>query len=165
MFNLALKMNIELKLNYTENINKVVILLKRSIIELCGPDYGNDKKILSEWLENKTEKNVIKWTESEHTYAVTALVEKNIVGFGLSSVEGEMLLLYILPEYNRKGIGQSIYHYIESLLLQNNVTTVVTYSTITAKPFYTAMGFSQFGLAIKVGNVDGEFPLEKNIIV
>ncbi len=156
-------MNFELKLSCSENINEVVALLKRSIIELCGPDYGNDKTILSERVKNKTEENVIKWIENKKTYSVTAVAGNSIVGFGLSNVDGEILLLYVLPEYNRKGIGRTIYQYIEKLLLQNNVTKIVAYSTITAKPFYTAMGFSQFGVSVKVGKFEGEFPLEKNI--
>ena len=158
-------MNHELKLSTIENINEVVTLLKRSILEICGPDYGNDSTILNDWIENKTEENLIKWIESKETYSITALVENTIVGFGLSNITGEILLLYILPEYNRKGIGKSIYLYIEALLLKNSVTKVIAYSTITAKPFYLKMGFSQFGSPIKVGDFDGEYPLEKSIAI
>ncbi|VAW41064.1 hypothetical protein MNBD_GAMMA01-1742 [hydrothermal vent metagenome] len=159
------KMNPILKLNTIENTNEIVRLLKKSIIELCGPDYGNDSTILNAWIENKTEENLIKWIESKETYSITALVENTIVGFGLSNITGEILLLYILPEYKRKGIGESIYLYIEELLLKNNVTKVIAYSTITAKPFYLKMGFSQFGSPIKVGKFDGEYPLEKSIVI
>ena len=146
-------MKLEINLSNVDNINEIIILLKRSIVELCGPDYGNDKKIIDEWIESKD------------TYSVTALVDNNIVGFGLSNISGEILLLYVLPEFNRKGIGKSMYLCIENQLLKNNVTKVIAYSTITAKPFYLEMGFNQFGSPIKVGKYDGEFPLEKSIVI
>lgn len=73
--------------------------------------------------------------------------------------------MYILPGYIKKGIGEFIYENIENRLLNNGITKVIAYSTISARPFYLKMGFSSFGSPVKVGGFDGEYPLEKNIVI
>ena len=145
--------------------NEITSVLRRSILELCGPDYNNDQTILEEWVENKTEENIKSWIESENTIAVTGYLNSSVVGFGLASLKGEVLLMYVLPEQKGKGYGASIYRSIETQLKTQNVNRVIAYSTITAKAFYHKMGFTQFDDAIKVGSIDGEFPLEKFIAI
>ncbi len=123
---------------------EIAILLQKSITELCGPDYDNNKTIVSDWLENKTEANIVKWIKNNDTYAISAFLENKIVGFGLFTINGKILLLYVLPKFKGKYIGKSLYLYIEKLLLHKGVKRVIAYSTITAKPFYLKIGFKQF---------------------
>lgn len=156
-------MNIETRNSTIEEAKSIATLLKRSILEICGPDYGNDRSILGNWIENKTERNVKAWIDNENTIAVTAYLDLEIVGFGLSNSEGEILLLYVLPENKGNGVGSSIYLDLENQLVSRNIKKITAYSTITAKPFYQNKGFTQIGTPIKVGGIDGEFLLEKDI--
>lgn len=158
------KMNYLIRSSDVDESDKIVELLRRSIFEICGPDYGDDESILNNWVENKTIKNIKSWIENEQSLSLSYLEEEKVVGFCLSNIKGEILLLYVLPEATGKGVGTKLYQSMEDSLASLGIERLVAYSTITAKSFYLKMGFKQFNKAIKVGSYDGEFPLEKHIV-
>src|SRR3954469_5746999 len=41
-------------------------VLRRSIVELCAADHGNDPALLDPWLANKTPENVLAWMAETH---------------------------------------------------------------------------------------------------
>ena len=49
-------------------------LLRRSIIELCLPDHGNDAERLEHWLSNKTPKHFLKWIEDYRAHCPSVLL-------------------------------------------------------------------------------------------
>ncbi len=156
-------MNYEVRQSVSSDSTMVVEVLQRSILDVCGRDYGYDKSILNNWIENKTVDNVTSWIHHAELLSFSCLSEKTVIGFSLANIKGEILLLYVLPAFVGKGVGKLLYSSMEDSLKECGVTRVVSHSTITAKPFYLKMGFTQFDKARKVGRVDGEFPLEKNI--
>ena len=48
-----------------------VHVLRRSIIELCVADHGNDAALLEKWLENKTVRDFCSWLEASGSCVVT----------------------------------------------------------------------------------------------
>ncbi len=138
-------------------------VLIRSIKEICAPDYNNDEKILSEWLENKTPKNIREWIESPSNYSVVASTDEgNIVGFALIT-NNEVMLNYILPEYLYKGIGKLMLISLETYALEQGHTTISAKSSITAKEFYVRNGFISSGEPEYVGDILGDFPMIKTL--
>ncbi len=55
-------------------------VLRRSILECCVADHGNDPLQIEQWLANKSEKNVRLWIEHLQNFAVVGEVAAQVVG-------------------------------------------------------------------------------------
>ncbi len=53
--------------------------------------------------------------------------------------------VYVHPEYVRQGIGTELLKAIENEACSQNVNTLAVCASITAKPFYEASGYQEFG--------------------
>jgi hypothetical protein len=139
----------------------VCSVLRRSITEVCAPDY-NDQSIIDEWLSNKTEANIMKWIQSPNTYSVVCVGSNNdIVGFGLTTLKGEILLIYLVPEALYQGNGRLMLKQMENRIINEGINEIRTTSSVTAKAFYERNGFIEDGPPKLVGNIEGDFPLIK----
>lgn len=142
--------------------NEICSVLRRSITEVCGPDYGNDRAVLEDWLSNKTPANVTNWVSGGESFSVVAKSDAVIVGFALLK-EGEILLNYVIPEYFGKGAGAQMLAALEEWARSQGVPELRCMSTITAKHFYERNGFVLSGNPKYVGGILGEFPLSKRV--
>jgi GNAT superfamily N-acetyltransferase len=146
------------------HVDDICHVLITSINELCAPDYDQDPTVIKEWLSNKTPENVSAWISASNNHSHIAVADENIVaGFSLINTNGEILLIYVLPEYLNKGMGKALLDKMEFTAQNLGLTTITTKSTITAKPFYERNGFLEDGEPIYVKEILGEFPLKKNI--
>lgn len=141
---------------------EICTVLRRSITEVCGPDYGNDHAVLEDWLSNKTPENVASWISEERSCSLVAKRGAEIVGFALLK-EGEILLNYVAPEYIGKGAGAQMLSALEYWARSQGISELYCNSSITAKPFYERNGFKSSGEPGYVGGVLGEFPLCKHV--
>ena len=141
---------------------KACEVLRRSISEICSLDY-NDQSVIDEWLGNKTESNIKEWIQSVNSYSVVCTNDDHIVGFGTITLEGEVLLLYLVPEALRKGNGKLMLEAMEERIISECIEEIYTVSSITAKPFYERNGYTKNGAPMLVGNIEGEFPLIKRV--
>ena len=137
-------------------------VLRRSITEICSLDY-NDQLFIDEWLDNKTESNVKKWIQSVNSYSVVCTNDDLIVGFGAITLEGEVSLIYLVPEALHKGNGKLMLEAMEERILSEGIEEIYTVSSITAKPFYERNGYTENGEPLLVGNIKGDFPLIKKV--
>ena len=96
----------------TTDATEACRVLRRSISEVCGSDYGNDPKILAEWLFNKTPHNVSSWIQDQANFCVVAKRQDEIVGFAVLRGD-EILLNYVVPEYLSKGAGHMMLEALE----------------------------------------------------
>lgn len=143
---------------------QVCDVLRRSILEVCAPDYNNNQPVIDEWLSNKTEDNISTWIQSGSAFSVVCTDEGDIVaGFGLITREGEILLIYLAPEALHKGNGKLILQKMENFASLEGLTEIRTTSSITAKAFYERNGFIQDGPPQLVGYIEGDFPLVKKL--
>ena len=139
-------------------------VLRRSISEVCGPDYGHDPDIMAEWLANKTPESVTAWIEDPINVSVVAKHGDEVIGFAVLR-ENTILLNYVAPEYLRRGAGRLMLAALERHAIADGLTELRCVSTITARSFYEAGGFEAAGEATCLGNVIGEFPLRKCIAI
>jgi len=147
-----------------KDANEICLLLRRSIIEVCAFDYGNNEKVLEEWLANKTTENVRYWINNKNRSSYICINKNDeILGFCMHDIRGEILLNYVLPEYLYKGVGKLLLSAMEEELYKNKIFDIVVISSITAKPFYARNGFVNNGKAIMVGAIEGDFPLIKRL--
>jgi GNAT superfamily N-acetyltransferase len=69
-----------------------------------------------------------------------AAVEDNIVG--TASLDGEVVrTVFILPEYQGRGIGRALMARVELAAITSNVALLTVPSSVTAEPFYAKLGF------------------------
>ncbi len=140
-------------------------VLNRTIIEVCAPDYNNDEEVIEEWISNKTIQNVTSWIESTKLFSMVCVTgNDNVVGFGLITFDGEILLNYVLPEFLYQGIGKKMLALMEKKMISIGVHEITVTSSITAKPFYERNGYEKSGEPIMVGSVQGDFPLIKRAL-
>lgn len=123
-----------------------VLVLRRSIIELCRRDHENDPALLSIWLANKTAEKFRDWVEAEDSLCLVA-VDGNgtILGVGLMSKAGVIRLNYASPEARFKGVSTALIGTLEAEALRLGVPHLTLNSTVTAHRFYLARGFKDAG--------------------
>src|SRR5260370_41084894 len=73
-------------------------VLRRSIVELCALDHGNDGIILERWLANKTPQNVAAWIANPDGRMFVADAADTILRVGTVTTTGEIQLNYVAPE-------------------------------------------------------------------
>jgi putative acetyltransferase len=73
---------------------------------------------------------------------LVAEIDGEIVGIGeLIIATNELRACYVSPSAIRKGVGSAIIGEIERIALKNGVTFLQMDSSVTAEPFYKALGY------------------------
>ncbi len=73
---------------------------------------------------------------------LVAEIDGEIVGMGeLIITNNELRACYVSPSATRKGVGTAIMREIERIALANGVEYLQMDSSLTAEPFYKAMGY------------------------
>jgi GNAT superfamily N-acetyltransferase len=118
-------------------------LLRRSIIELCLPDHGNDAERLEHWLSNKTPKHFLKWIEDPLNAIFVAFAGGRMASAGgVREAEG-IVLNYVHPEARFMGVSNAMMIHLEGTLKARGDGTAYLISTVTARPFYAARGYGE----------------------
>lgn len=137
-------------------------VLRRSIAEVCYSDHKGDEVILQQWLANKTPDNVTNWLSSPSTAAWVAELNHRVVGVGMLSQSGEVLLCYVSPEVIGMGMG---YQLLQRMLQSANdwgLDRVYLESTATARPFYLRNGFEPAGEPVMAGGM-WVYPMQRKV--
>jgi ribosomal protein S18 acetylase RimI-like enzyme len=145
-----------------EDAEAVAALLVRSIREVCGPDYNNDDAVLAAWCANKTPENMQRGIENPNNYWIVALDGDTTAGTALMTIEGEILLCYLLPEYLGRGFGKAMLNDMMDHARASGLRKVVLESTRTAKGFYLGNGFVETGAVMGMGMIPC-FAMERDL--
>jgi len=119
----------------------VTDLVRRSIWQLCAADHQNEPARLEPWLQNKTVANVAAWIAVQRNYCVVATADSTIVGVGIITVEGEVLLCYVDPDARFRGVSTAILSSLEERARRLGLSEVYLDSTVTARRFYEDRGY------------------------
>ena len=146
-----------------EDAAQICCVLRRSITELCVADHRDDPEILQPWLANKTEDNLRDWILREGQIYYVALIDDTIAGVGAVSAVDGVLLNYVSPDYQYRGVSKAIMAALELWLVQQGQSCSRLHSTATARSFYEQIGYIANGEpeTRKTGLVS--FPLVKKI--
>ncbi|MFI3326752.1 MAG: GNAT family N-acetyltransferase [Clostridia bacterium] len=122
----------------SNHIDEVAQLFYNTVHSVNSKDYSEDE--LNAWASGTINKTV--WNNSflEHN-SIIATENELIVGFGDMSISGYLDRLYVHKDYQRQGIATDILNKLEKTLEKIGVTKFTTYASITAKPFFEAMGY------------------------
>ena len=148
----------------TDDAEAACDAVRRSIGEICGPDYGNEESVMSDWLANKTRDNFRKWIEASDAYSVVAVSAiGDVVGFGRISQAGWVQMCFIVPEVLYQGYGKAMLSAMEQQAVQWGLDIIKLNSSITAKAFYERNGYQLNGEPKMFGSTLGDFPLAKEL--
>ena len=116
-------------------------LIRRSIKELCREDHASDPYALEGWLSNKTEKNVRVWFTQLGLYSWVADEGGKIHGAATLAGNGELMLLYVLPEARFSGVSKALLENVEEQARKLRLEHCSLTSTLTARRFYLDRGY------------------------
>ena len=122
----------------SEDCKEIIELFYNTVRFVNAKDYN--KAQLDVWAPKEIDISAWDKSLSEH-YSV--VIEKNgaIVGFGDLDATGYFDRLYVHKDYQRIGIAAAIANELEKYAQQNNIRTVITDASITAKPFFEKRGY------------------------
>lgn len=116
-------------------------VLRRSIIELCEADHGNDEVLLARWLANKTPAIVAGWIAGSHVFV--AEEDRRLVGVVALTDSGHITLNYVAPEARFRGVSKALMGEVEAKAAQLGCRACTLESTKTARRFYEAAGYRE----------------------
>lgn len=110
-------------------------LFYHTVHAVNAKDYSPEQ--LDAWASGKTDLAVWNKSLSEH-YAVVALENNVIVGFGDIDESGYLDRLYVHKDCQRRGIATALCDDLERAV---EADKIITHASITAKPFFERRGF------------------------
>lgn len=144
-----------------EDAAEIRTVLRRSITELCAADHQNDPQILSQWLANKTEDNLRGWIARTGQIYFVAEIDGRIAGVAAVSATDGILLNYVSPDYQYRGVSKALMAVSEGWLKQQGQVVGRLTSTATAKQFYAKLGYLPEGDAKTGRSGMPSFPMKK----
>jgi GNAT superfamily N-acetyltransferase len=117
--------------------------LRRSITELCVADHKTDPKEIENWLNNKTEDAWRTWIARDDSIVLVAERAGDVIGVGMATLDGDILLNYVHPSARFQGISKGILAKIEEVFKSRGLQHCRLESTVTARFFYEGCGYRQ----------------------
>ena len=118
-------------------------VMRRSIIELCGADHGDDLAILGRWLANKTPDIIAGWIAKPRNSVLLAVEGRAVLAVGSVTDDGEIMLNYVSPGARFRGVSRALLTALEAQAVERGNTRCVLSSTETARLFYLSAGYTQ----------------------
>ena len=116
-------------------------LVRRSITQLCVEDHQNDAMTLEGWLVNKSAKNMRAWIETPGCFAFVAEREGELVGVGVYTGAGDLLLLYVAPEARFSGISSALLAHMEDSARALRLPSLHVSASRAARRFFLERGY------------------------
>ena len=113
----------------------LVKLFYHTVHTINANDYSQEQ--LNVWTTDNIDLEVWNKSLSEH-YTVVAVENNIIIGFGDIDKSGYLDRLFVHRDYQRRGIATAICNELERAV---KVDKIITYASITAKPFFEQRGF------------------------
>ena len=138
-------MMIQIRQGTEADAGEAISTLRRSITELCVPDHLNDPAEIEGWLGNKTVEGWNKWILRNDAIVLVAERDRKIIGVGMATLNGDILLNYVHPAARFAGVSRAILAALEEALRSRGAQLCRLESTITARSFYESCGFRPLG--------------------
>lgn len=137
-------------------------------------EYPLGKKTFKKLLRGMIENAALESGDVQNDHIVVMHAGSKIIGFAVFNLRAKEVVALpypygtisdfcIVPKYRRKGFGNRLYAYVESILIENGVQVVFLYpDPVTGTPFWEAMGYVDTGLNKGVGRY---FVYKRHLIV
>jgi GNAT superfamily N-acetyltransferase len=140
-----------------------VVVLRRSITELCVADHKNDEASLQAWLRNKTTEHFERWLADPDSHIIVAEQGGEIRGVGAVHKSGEIRLCYVLPGHQAAGIGRAMLSALEARARVWQLKRLQLQSTSGARAFYERGGYSATGPATCGVGITACYPYQREL--
>lgn len=113
-------------------------LIRSSVREIASRDYTPSQ--IREWAPDRID--VIRFGQkcaSRPTWV--AEVEGRIAGFSDLEPDGHIDMLYVHPEFQRRGVARALLEHIENAARVGALRRLYAEASITARPVFEAVGF------------------------
>ena len=118
-----------------EDLPEILKLFYDTVHSVCKADYTPAQ--IDAWAPAAPDTE--RWRASlEKHYALVALADSTIAGFGDIDETGYLDRLYVHKDYIRRGAGGALLKELENAF---PVTEITAHASITAKPFFEAKGY------------------------
>jgi putative acetyltransferase len=153
---------LEIRLFQKEDSIQIAQLFHQTVREVNSKDYSTVQ--VEAWAPEQL--NFRNWEQicsSRFTYV--AVDRGMILGFAELEPDGHIDCCYCHKNHQRQGIGKSLYRSIEAKAIALNLQLLFVEASITAKPFFQALGFELIKQqeVICRGQVFINFVMEKSI--
>lgn len=120
------------------DLDELVVLFRRSVRELASRDYTDQQ--IAAWAPETTE--LPDWTRRLASgLVVVCEIGAQIAGFARLEENGHLDLLYVHPEFERRGVASRLCEHLEQWAIRNAPGHMFTEASITARPFLERRGF------------------------
>jgi putative acetyltransferase len=122
----------------SDDLDEIVALFRRSVRELASSDYTDQQ--IAAWAPETSEPP--SWSQRLATELVVVCeIGGRIAGFARLERNGYLDLLYVHPEFARRGVASRLCDYLEEWAVRNRVGRMFTEASVTARPFFECRGF------------------------
>jgi GNAT superfamily N-acetyltransferase len=139
-------------------------VLRRSILELCVADHGNDPTILMRWLSDKTPENIAAWIARPDNSLLVAVERDTILAVGSVTNAGDINLNYVSPDARFRGVSRALLGALEARAIERGNVRCRLTSTETARRFYHANGYAEDGFPAGKFGMRASYPMSKPLI-
>ncbi|MFV0418843.1 MAG: GNAT family N-acetyltransferase [Dysgonomonas sp.] len=115
-------------------------LYKEVILSVNRKDYSASE--VEDWASCGD--NDSPWVQllTEHHLIMVKNESEKIVGFSSINRDGYLHMMFVHKDFQRLGIAKLLYNSIENYAINNNIRTITSEVSITARPFFERQGFA-----------------------
>lgn len=122
----------------SKDCKEIIELFYNTVHTINIRDY--DEAQVKVWASKNLDSTLWNLTLLEH-YSIVCEKEGIIIGFGDIDKLGYLDRLYVHKDYQGFGVATKIVNELEEYARKNNVSTVITDASITARPFFEKRGY------------------------
>ncbi|WP_179298583.1 GNAT family N-acetyltransferase [Evansella halocellulosilytica] len=121
-----------------KDTEQIVNLFRETILTVNYGDYT--EKQVEVWAN--TNSSIEAWEKRlENSITYVGVIDKQVVGFGNYTKNGEIDLFFTHKDYQRQGVGAQLLDCLENSAKSKGDTEILTEASITAKPFFESKGY------------------------
>lgn len=117
-------------------------LRQASIRQLCGADHHDDPAAIADWVGGPDK--FVRLLQRSETTLIVAEIDGALAGLAGFSGDG-VTLNYVHPQFRFRGVSKALMQEVEARLAAAGVMVGRLDSTVTALPFYRAIGWVETG--------------------
>ncbi|MGE1175893.1 MULTISPECIES: GNAT family N-acetyltransferase [Pseudomonas] len=118
-------------------------IVERSIRVGCALDHRNDPHLVDSWIRRQSPDRISAWLADPQHYLNIALLQDKPVGVGMATLDGDVMLCHVQPEWFRRGAGRALMADLEGWLRTRGRDCSMLRSTRTGEAFYRHLGYRE----------------------
>jgi putative acetyltransferase len=117
---------------------RLLSLFSRAVHVLPAQHYSQREK--NAWASKELDTQ--RWEKKLQTVRpYLALADSELLGFMSMDEDGYIDLMYVDPNFQRKGVGRALFDYLSRAAYKRSIPSMSTYASKAARPFFEQMGF------------------------